>query len=215
MRLDPKISVVELCAALTLLVASGCFGRGNVDLLEARLRDQEDRVRSLQSQVSRTQSELLAARRLNESLNRKVVSPGNQVVQAELLEQQFRVSGLKVNTLLSGGFDRDGSPGDDQLTLHFSPVDDQGRTVRVPGTVACELFESGPSNERRRIGEWSFDEQQTNAAWLNLLGTAGFRLELPWQTAPKSPDLEVLVRFRSIHGDEFKLSNPVRVVLSE
>lgn len=55
MRLAARLLVFAIIAA------TGCASRGNVDLLEARLREQEDQLRSLHAQVDRTNSELTAA----------------------------------------------------------------------------------------------------------------------------------------------------------
>ena len=126
---------------LAVIAVGGCAHRGNVDLLEARLRDQEDQLRSLHAQVDRTNSELTAARRVNESLKQKVVQPASHDEQFEFSEQQFQVTGLKINSLLTGGFNRDGQPGDDQVTLVFAPVDRREQPVQLPGRVECELLD--------------------------------------------------------------------------
>lgn len=206
------MQIVAGSGLVCLLCVGGCLSRGNVDLLEARLRQQEDQLRSLQAQTDRAQTELDAARRLNESLSRRLPSADGSIVPAEHLEQQFRVKEMRINSLLTGGFDRDGQPGDDQLTLQFSVIDNLGAPIQLPGTVKCQIFDPSRS-EGPLIGEWSFDEKQTRSAWVSVLGQPGFRFELPWQTRPASPDLEVRIRFRSVHGDEFETSGAVQVTL--
>lgn len=200
---------------LAFVAAAGCASRGNVDLLEARLRDQEDELRSLYAQVDRTNSELTAARRLNESLKQKIVQPASHGKTIDVSESHFQVTGLKINSLLTGGFDRDGVPGDDQVTVVFVPVDPRGQTVQLPGRVECELFDLAQTPDQQRLGHWSFDAAGTRAAWLKTLGSMGYRLELPWQNAPTSTDLNLRVRFHSEHGDEFEASAPVRVTLPQ
>ena len=198
---------------LAAIIAGGCAHRGNVDLLEARLREQEDQLRSLHAQVDRMSSELTAARRLNESLKQMKVQIASHDASIELSEQQFQVTGLKINSLLTGGFNRDGQPGDDQVTLVFAPVDRREQAIQLPGRVECELLELAPSVEPKRIGFWSFDAAKTRAAWQKTLGSDGYRLELPWQTPPSSGTLELLVRFHSQHGDRFETKAPIQVSL--
>ena len=200
---------------LTVIAAAGCAHRGNVDLLETRLRDQEDQLRSLHVQVDRSASELTAARRLNETLQQKLVQPASHKQAFDLNERQFQVAGLKINPLLTGGFDRDGKPGDDQVTLVFSPIDRNEKPVQIPGHVECELFDRSQSADQQRLGLWTFDSAKTHSAWQKTLGSFGYRFELPWQTTPSSGELELLVRFHSQHGDQFEASAPVKVVLPQ
>lgn len=200
---------------LAIIAAAGCASRGNVDLLEARLREQEDQLRSLHAQVDRKNSELTAARRLNESLKQKIVQPASHEKTIEPSEQHFQVAGLKINSLLTGGFNRDGQPGDDQITLVFAPIDRREQPIQVPGHVDCELLQLPRTGPPKRIGLWSFDTAKTSAAWQKTLGSYGYRFELPWQTRPTSGDLELRVRFFSDHGDRFETSTPIRISLAE
>lgn len=196
-----------------LLAAAGCASRRNADLLEARLRDQEDQLRALHTQVDQAKSELTAARRLNDSLKQKLVQPASHETAFNLSEQQFQAVGLKINSLLTGGFDRDGKPGDDQVTLVFSPIDRSEQPVQVHGHVDCELLDLTNAAQSKRIGLWSFNTAKTAASWQKSLGSFGYRFELPWQTIPTVTDLELRVRFFSEHGDQFETSAPIRITL--
>jgi outer membrane murein-binding lipoprotein Lpp len=198
---------------LVVLLTGGCAGRRNVDLLEAKLREQEDQIRSLHAQVRQVNSELTAARHLNESLKQQVVRPASLDQSFDLDELHFRVAGLKINTLLTGGFDRDGRSGDDQITLFFTAVDDQERTVHVPGRVECELLDPAQPADQQRLGLWTFDSKQTHAAWVKTLGSFGYRIELPWQTPPQSRNLTLHVRLHSANGSRFETSTPIQIVL--
>lgn len=200
---------------LAVIAASGCASRGNVDLLEARLREQEDQLRSLHAQVDRTNSELSAARRLNETLKQKVVQPASHDQAFDLSERQFQVAGLKINSLLTGGFNRDGKPGDDQVTLVFAPIDRREQPVQVPGHVECELLDLNRPSGQQRLGLWKFDVTKTHTAWQKSLGSFGYRFELPWLTQPSSSALELRVQFHSEHGDQFEASAPIRIELSK
>ena len=212
MRLIPRSMI---CGSLAIAVTAGCASRGNVELLEAHLRHQEDELRSLHTQATRTQAELVASRRLNESLNQRLVQQAGHEAALDVSEQHFRVTGLKINSLLTGAFDRDEQPGDDQVTLVFAPHDDRDQSVQLPGTVECKLMDTSRPDEQQQIGHWSFDASETRAAWLKLLGSSGYRLELPWQTPPSSSDLELRVHFRSEHGDSFDASCPVKITLAD
>jgi outer membrane murein-binding lipoprotein Lpp len=195
-------------------VTAGCVSRGSVELLEARLRDQEDELHRLQAQHRQVQSELTAARRLNEALKQKI-SPAGHEQAAWLTEQQFQIRGLKVHSLLTGGFDRDGQSGDDQVTLFFAPVDHRDQAIPAVGRLDCELLDPAQPLTRRQLGTWSFNEAQLRSAWQSTLGMSGYRLELPWQHPPQSAELQVRLRFHTPQGESFELSAPVRITLPE
>lgn len=199
---------------LLVLFAEGCASSPNADLLEAKLRDQEDQLRALHTQVQQSQSELAAVRRLNESLKQDLVRTVSHEETFDLDERHFRVTGLKINSLLTGGFDRDEQPGDDQVTLVFAPVDDRGQPVELPGRVECELLDPAQPSGQQRLGLWTFDSKQTRTAWRSTLGSFGYRFELPWQTPPRSSDLELRVRLRSVNGNPFETSSPIRILLA-
>ncbi|MCX7418589.1 MAG: hypothetical protein NT013_03505 [Planctomycetia bacterium] len=214
MRLTPRHLIMgQLVAIAVGLLFVGCASRGNVDVLEAQMRRQEDELRTLHAQVEQTRSELIAARRLNESLQKRLVQHASHEETFDLSERNFRVKALKINSLLTGGFDRDGKPGDDQITLVFTPNDDQEKPVRLPGTIEVELLDPTQSSDQQSLGKWTFDTNQTAAAWQSILGSSAFRFELPWQTQPQGEDLEVQVRFHSSHGDQFEASSPVKINL--
>ena len=214
MRLTSRNVICGSLAAVTAgLLFVGCASRGNVELLEARLREQEDELRSLYTQVEQTQAELVAARRLNQSLNQRLVQQAGHDETFDLNELHYRVNGLKINTLLTGGFNRDRQPGDDQLAVVFAPQDDRGHPVRLPCTVECELLDPAQLPDEQRLGLWTFDAEQTNAAWQKILGSSAYRFEIPWQQLPRTSSLEVRVRVHSKQGDDFEASSPVKVTL--
>ena len=214
MRLTPQsLMFGSLVAIAAGLLCVGCASRGNVDLLEAQMRRQEDEIRTLHAQVEQTQAELVAARRLNEKLNQRLVQHASHDETFDLNELHFRVKSLKINTLLTGGSNRDGKPGDDQLTLIFTPQDDRGKPVRLPSTVECELLDPAQSPGQRQLGKWTFNVKQTAAAWQSILGSTAYRFELPWQQRPQSEQLELHVRLRSAHGDLFEATCPVTISL--
>jgi outer membrane murein-binding lipoprotein Lpp len=198
----------------SVAVTAGCVSRGRVELLEARLRDQEDQLHRLQARYRQVQSELTAARRLNESLKQEI-QPARLDQVAWLTEQQFQIRGLKVNSLLTGGFDRDDKSGDDQVTLFFAPVDHRGETIPAVGRLDCELIDPVQSVDHQRLGTWSFNAAQLRSAWQTTLGISGYRLELPWQHPPQSAELQLRLRFHTPQGESFESSAPVRIRLPE
>lgn len=211
MRLVRRNTIANCCWLTLAVVSCGCASRGNVELLEARLRDREEELRSLNTRIERTQSELVASRRLNETLKKQMVQPASHQDAADLSEDQFRVVAVKINSLLTGGLDLNETPGDDQIALVFAPQDAQGQAVRAAGSVECELHDSSKPADQQVIGRWNFDEVELNDAWQVILGKPAYRVHLKWQAAPENENLAVHLRFRTAHGDRFETDATVRI----
>ena len=213
--LNPITWPYSVLSAAALSFVAGCQGRGHIEVLEARLREQEDQAVALRQKLERQHKELVAARRLNETLNQKISHTGAELPPTDELERQHGVTGLKINSLLTGGVNRDGQPGDDQVTVVVTPVDHLGKPVQLTGDMQCVLIDPAQPEGEQRLGLWTFDESMLADAWTSSLGSAGYRLELPWQQAPTSRELELRVRMNSEHGDKFDASAKVNVIPPE
>src|SRR5579864_7144033 len=103
-------------------LAAGCASRGQIDVLESRLRQQEDSIAQLQNEVSTSKSQLVAARRESEQLKTQL-SEQTRTARVEQLSALGQVEGIALNKLLTGGLDRDGAPGDEILSAVVVPTD--------------------------------------------------------------------------------------------
>src|SRR5436190_23635234 len=108
-------------SAVMAFAIGGCAAR-NVDLLETRLREQEDSLAELQRDLSGTKSELEIARRESEELRTRLGAPEGETLVSEQARVLYRVQGVKFNTMLTGGLNLDDAPGDDGLTAMLMPV---------------------------------------------------------------------------------------------
>ena len=155
------------------LCAVGCALRGQMDILESRLRQQEDSVNQLQAQLSTAQSQLQAARRESADL-RTQLADGTRTARVEQVSALGQVEAIELNRYLTGGLDRDGIPGDELLSVLIVPTDSQGNLVKAPGSVSLAVFDLSKPESQQRIGRWDFTPQKSDSLWVS--GFLGKRL---------------------------------------
>ncbi len=196
---------------LLALTSTGCGSRRGTDLLEARLRDQEDQLTEMQQQVASVAAERDRREREIGDLRKRLNERGTALPVPEQSEALFRVVGISINTLLSGGADLDDQPGDETLSVLISPHDEQNDLVKLPGTVELSAYDMTLPEEERRLGSWTFEAEKTRENWHRGLAGAGFLFQVPWEKPPSSEEVLVHVRFTTIDGRQFDKTETVRV----
>ena len=205
MRRFPVIAcIVGLC------LVPGCMGRGHTDLLEARLRHQEDRLRQMQREADKSDAELAAARRETDLLRSQLTQDGTGILLAEQSELLARATGIRVNTLLSGGIDRDGAKGHEGVSVVLIPHDQQGDPVKLIGTASLELSEMRDGTPYS-LGTWSFPPKELRLHWNSGLFGAGYQFDLDWQVVPQSTALVLDAQLSTADGRQFETSAEVTV----
>jgi hypothetical protein len=192
-------------------LAVGCASRGQIDILESRLRQQEDAVTQLQGQLSTSQSQLQAARRESEDLNTQLAAK-TRTASVEQVSALGQVESIELNKFLTGGLDRDGVPGDELFSAVIVPTDSQGNLVKVPGSVSLTLFDLSRPEAEQRIGRWDFSPQQCESLWHSGFLGSGYIVRVPWQQPPQSASLLVHARLKTIDGRQFDTSQSIRIV---
>ena len=202
------------CLALSswaVLLWSGCSSRGQMELLEAEIWQSQDSLYRAEAKSTELQSQLAMARRETDLIRSQVASTGGQAPLPEQTGNLVRLAGVKINTLLSGGKDRDGQPGDDLLVALITPHDEQGDLVKIAGEVEIEAYDMTRSGDDKRVGRWTFDSEQSAKAWHSGFVGAGLQFELPWQEIPTNKELLVHARLRTSDGRQFDTSSPLKV----
>jgi hypothetical protein len=207
---SPNRCAPALALAVVVLAAAGCATRGNTELLEAELRRQEDQLYAIQAQLSETESQLRTARQETELLRTQLAETNRPAPLPEETGRLARVSGVKINKLFSGGLDRDGRPGDEQVAILLTPHEDDGTGVKLPGHVELELIDLARPDGSRTVGEWRFDGSQTREHWHSGLAE-GFLFRVPVAETPPNGELMVQARMVTPDGREFTTTQAVRV----
>ncbi|HID21862.1 MAG TPA: hypothetical protein EYP14_05605, partial [Planctomycetaceae bacterium] len=197
--------------ALLVIVSGGlvgCSARHTADLLEARLRHQEDELRRLQGRLEQKEAELAEARRETELL-RSRLQASNSSLQSDQIALLAQVERLKINALLTGGIDRDGQPGDEALSVFLAPQDHQGDALKVPGTLRLTLYDLGQAG-RETIGTWTFSPDQMRERWHRGVLGVGYQFELSWQEPPRSDELVLHAELILPDHRRFQATAPIR-----
>ena len=84
------------------------------------------------------------------------------------------VTHILLNRQLTGGYDRDGFPGDDGVMVVIEPRNSAGQFVPAPGEVLIELRDPDQATpSKQSIARWKLTPQQTHAKMRkSLLGAA-------------------------------------------
>jgi hypothetical protein len=198
--------------ALELLLSAGCLGsRGNVELLEAKLRQQQDLADRYQRQLAQTQSELTVAQQETDVLRKQLADEGERPLPAEYTQNLFQVTGLQFKPLLTGGRDRDGQSGDDVLVALIAPYDEHGDVVKLPGALEIEALDMTRPEGERQVAHRAFSPQEARGLWKSGFLAAGFQCEVPWQQPPTSEELLLHARLSTADGRQFDATHTVRV----
>lgn len=194
------------------LTQAGCSLSSNrsQELVEARLRQQDDTIRELERRLQ-SSNETVAALQQEADTIRLASQQGMQPIPPEQADSTFRVAKLEVSSLMSGGIDRDQSPGDDQFTLLLTPRDATGNTLRAVGNLDIELLDFTRPSEQQRIGQWQFSRADVGTMWHQGLVGQGYQFTSPWQQLPSSPDVHVHARLTTVDGRQFDATSKLRV----
>lgn len=202
------------CLALTgwaVLLLGGCTSRGSLELLEAEIRRGEDALLQAESRRSNLESQLAEARRETELLRSQIASNTGSAPLPEQTGNLVRLSGLTINTLLSGSKNRDREPGDELLVALVAPVDEQGDLVKIAGDVEIEAYDMSLTGDDKRVGRWAFTTEEAAKAWHSGFVGAGLQFELPWQAAPNSRELVLHARLVTGDGRSFDTTSKLKI----
>lgn len=210
-RRDCRLVLPSLLLAL-LLVPTGCSLSSNrtQELVEARLRQQEDAIRELEGRLRQSHESIAALQQEADSL-RLASQQGLQPIPPEQADPTFRVAKIEVSSLMSGGIDRDQAPGDDQFTVLLSPRDASGNTLRVGGDLEIELFDFTRPSDNQRIGHWQINRAKSGDLWHQGLVGTGYQFTSNWQQPPSSSDVHVHARLTTVDGRQFDTTSKLRV----
>jgi hypothetical protein len=201
-----------LVAAATL--SCGCIGRGDLELVEANLRQQQDLSADYQRQLASLRKELLSAQSEVDDLRSRLAAAGT-IAPQEHTEPLSRVVGVQFNAMMTGGRDQDGLPGHEVITAVFAPHDDDGDLVKLSGAIELELIDLARSGEEQRIGRWSFSPEEARELWHSGFLASGYQFDLPLKTAPKNGQALLHGRLTTSDGRQFDASHALNLVAAQ
>lgn len=123
-----------------------------------------------------------------------------------------QVRRITLDRVLTGGWNRDASPGDEGLSVLIEPRDAQGHVLPAPAVVLVELVDPALPGDRARIARWNLSPAELATTYRRTHLGQGFHLRLPWPAEPPKHDrLELFVRYTTDDGRRLEAQLPVHV----
>jgi hypothetical protein len=127
------------------------------------------------------------------------------------------VEQIRLHTVLTGGIDRDGLPGDEGIQVVVEPMDAKGHVVPVTGAVAIALMDHTLPTGDQRLAFWTFDAARAAKKVRRGGLSDGLLFDLMWggQRYPTHRELDVYVRYTTTDGRQLDARGKVKVRLPE
>lgn len=191
---------------VALLLLVGCSSltkqRHEQEAIEAELRQQERHIIELKAELDRKQGLLHAQDMELERLQLSHITGKQQG------ESQMPASAIQEISLgrLTGGYRINiKQPFDDALLVNMTPKDVDGHAVKLPGSMRIEVFEVSPQGLKAPLCYWEMSHRELRRVWEQpLVGTASYRLVLPWKMLPSTEKIKIIVRFTTLDGKMFE-----------
>jgi hypothetical protein len=205
---------MQRIAPFILFVAAGLLSgcaRGNVELLETRLRTREEQLTLLDAELQQTQWELARAQRESQLLRNQLAENDRELMHAEVSRSLARIEDLAIDPRLTGVLAQDPSTDALSLNLLFAPVDARGEPVKLEGRTVIELHDFSAPAPRRTLQEWEWTADETARHWHSGLIGEGFQFTLPLTERIGGRSLLVSVSFETPDGRRFHTTHDVPV----
>ncbi|MCA8999318.1 MAG: hypothetical protein KDA80_20155 [Planctomycetaceae bacterium] len=201
-----------VCAIVvgSLTVSSSCVFRGDVEVLEARLREQESLTADYQRQVTELSEELESTRRQLVQVGR-AAGDGIQTVAFEAQQSLVEIKGIKFNTLLTAGQDSDGRPGDEKLHAILYPHDADGEIVKIAGNLLLEAIDPALPESRRTVGKWAIPATESKSHWHAGFLSSGYLIDSPWEESPKGETIILQATFQTPDERTFSATHTIKI----
>lgn len=118
----------------------------------------------------------------------------------------------------TGGWNSDGKPGDEGISVVVEPRNARGEVVATAGTVSVVLMDPAAEGDARRFARWDFPADAAGALFRSAAsgGSGGMHLELSWpESPPAHSKLEVFVRYTTEEGQRFDVKKDLFVDLGQ
>ncbi|QDU82027.1 hypothetical protein Pla110_37810 [Polystyrenella longa] len=200
---------------LGIALLAGCQSTAKREVWEARFRDQRDEIHALNQKIEQLEEDLVVREQEADTLRLQMVGTGQTALLHEQAHSLYQVTGIRINTLLTGGLDHDGKPGDEAISLLLSPHDEDGTLVKLPGNLLIELIDHSLSEEEEVIGQWEFHPQEMKSHWHSGFVGVGYLFDLTWQDVPENEELLIHARLTTGDNRQFDVTEKIRIVPPE
>ncbi len=196
---------------LVLHATIGCAADRQSELLEARLREQQDYAAKLASQLERAKADLSVASQESNTLRKQLIASGKQPLEPEQADVLYRMTKLKIDQLQSSIIPV-GNSNRPLINMVVTPVDQFNEPIKLPGNVTINIVDQQDS----LLETHSFTAAQVREKWNAGWVSSGFVFQLPWPEKIPFSDLsgqqiKLKATFKTADGREFEATHQLKV----
>lgn len=155
-----------------------------------RMRQLDQQMRELGDQVDKLNKDVAAKDATIEAQRRQITTLQN--LGERRLEKLYYVTAIKIDRL-TGPANFDDKPGNDGIVVYFSPIDQEGHTIKAAGDIRIQLLDLANPDGQHLIGEYRLDVDHARKAWHGRMLTNHYSVKCPWKSGPPVHD-EITVR---------------------
>lgn len=201
--------LILLCA-----VSTGCNSTRKTDVLEARLREQQQQATQLAEQLTRADADLAVAQQESNILRQQLTANGAQPLQPEQSDVLYRMAKLRIDPLQSSILPV-GNSDSSLINVVITPVDQFDEPLKLPGDITVELLEEKPSGNTL-LGSHDFPAAQVRKKWSAGWVSSGFVFQFPWPEKHAIAEysekkLVLKATFKTADGREFVATNRLKI----
>ena len=139
-----------------------------------------EEIRRLQAQLDAQKQRITELEEANIDLRKTVDDQAKQVaalrgIGAEKFEKMVLPVKIELDRL-TGGYDDDGSPGDDGVVAYVKPIDADGHVIKAAGSLVMDVFDLAAPPEQHLVAHAELDVDNTRKAWHGRLWTNHFTI---------------------------------------
>lgn len=195
---------------LLTTVFMGCGSRGNLEILEARLREQEVQLSTMESQLQAQRMELASARREADLLRQDAATEG-RLISSEVTSAVSSVEGLAFNKLLTGAVPNPGS-NEHHVSVVLYPHDHRHQLVKVPAGIELEMKLVGSEPEDvETLRNWRISADEAGRYWQQGFLATGYVFDLDTRLPSEATELKLVASMTTVDGREFHAEHSVPI----
>ena len=203
-----RIPCLIFGSIFSVLILPGCGSRGQLEVLESRLRHQEALLSQATSRLANSQRELEVARRETELIRNQALASGSQFALPEQTQPVARLQKIEFNSLLTGPVPSDPR----HYSVILTPQDEKNSVVQVPGRVSIRAFHVKRNGRQSKVGQWDYEPHQAQTYWQQGFLASGYSFTLPI-SGPQDQHEKLLLSatLKTTDGRFFETSHQVKV----
>jgi hypothetical protein len=137
----------------------------------------------------------------------KQVPPASRAVVAK----GGGIADFEIDTSATAGFEQDGMPGDDGVTVRLL-ADFGNQADRRVGELTFSVIDPDQPQATQRLGLWKYSPEEASQLLRSAGGKSTLEARLPWQKGPAAHEnLLLFVRFRTADGRTLERSASILV----